>query len=129
MIKQQGPNGHFCVPVTPAGTDDSSGWVDDLPADRPPRARLRCGSVAQSCPTLCDPTDCSTSGFAVLHHLWSLLKLQMPSDHLIFCHPSFLPPSIFPSIRIFFNELIFTSGGQCVGSSASALVLPMNIQG
>ena len=40
---------------------------------------------------------------------WSLLKLMsielvMPSNHLIFCRPLFLPPSIFPSIRVFSNE-------------------------
>ena len=40
---------------------------------------------------------------------WSLLKLMstesvMPSNHLIFCHPLLLLPSIFPSIRIFSNE-------------------------
>ena len=40
---------------------------------------------------------------------WSLLKLMsiklvMPSNHLILCHPLLLPPSIFPSIRIFSNE-------------------------
>ena len=42
---------------------------------------------------------------------WSLLKLMsvksvMPSNHLIFCCPLFLPPSIFPSIRVFPNELV-----------------------
>ena len=31
----------------------------------------------------------------------------MPSNHLIFCHPLFLPPSIFPSIRVFSNESVF----------------------
>ena len=41
---------------------------------------------------------------------WSLLKLMciesvMPSNHLIFCHPLLLVPSIFPSIRVFSNEL------------------------
>ena len=40
---------------------------------------------------------------------WSLLKLMstesvMPSNHLILCHPLFLPPSIFPCIRVFSNE-------------------------
>ena len=39
----------------------------------------------------------------------NLLKLMsiesvMPSNHLILCHPLFLPPSIFPSIRVFSNE-------------------------
>ena len=58
---------------------------------------------------------------------WSLLKLMsiksvMPSNHLILCLPLFLLPLIFPSIRV------FTSGGQSIGVSASALVLPMNIQ-
>ena len=42
---------------------------------------------------------------------WSLLKLMsiesvMPSNHLILCHPLLLPPSIFPSIRVFPNESI-----------------------
>ena len=59
----------------------------------------------------------------------TLLKLMsvesvMPSKHLIFCCPLLLSPSIFPSIRVFSNE----SGGQCIGVSASASVLPMNIQ-
>ena len=40
---------------------------------------------------------------------WSVLKLMsvesvMPSNHLILCHPLLLPPSTFPSIRIFSNE-------------------------
>ena len=42
---------------------------------------------------------------------WSLLKLMsiesvMPSNHLILCHPILLPPSIFPSIRVFSNESV-----------------------
>ena len=42
---------------------------------------------------------------------WNLLKLMsiklvMPSNHLILCHPLLLPPSIFPSIRVFSNELV-----------------------
>ena len=53
------------------------------------------------------------------------------------CHPAIsswcpplLMPSIFPSIRDFFNELLFASGDQNTGaSSASASVLPMSIQG
>ena len=62
----------------------------------------------------------------------SLLKLMsievvMPSNHLIFCHP-LLPPSIFPGIRVFSMSQFFPSGGQSTGVSASASVLPMNIQ-
>ena len=42
---------------------------------------------------------------------WSLLKLTsiesvMPSNHLILCHPFLLPPSIFPSIRVFSNKSV-----------------------
>ena len=68
-------------------------------------------SVAQFCLTLCDPMDCSTPGFHVQHQLPELLKLMStesvrPSNHLILCHPLLLPPSIFPSIRVFSNESV-----------------------
>ena len=58
---------------------------------------------------LCDPLDCSMWDFPVLYHLQDLLKfmaieLVMPSNHLILCRPLLLPPSIFPSIRVFSNE-------------------------
>ena len=52
--------------------------------------------------------DCSTPGFPVLHYFCqSLLKLMsvMPSNHLILGFPLLLLPSIFPSIRVFSNEL------------------------
>ena len=63
----------------------------------------------------------------------SLLNLTsiesvMPSNHLILCHPLLLPPSIFPSIRSFPMSHFFTSGGQSIGVSVSASVLPMHIQ-
>ena len=64
----------------------------------------------------------------------SLLKListdlVMPSNHLILCHPLLLLPSIFPSIRVFFlMSQLLPSGGQNIGVSASASVLPTNIQ-
>ena len=56
-----------------------------------------------------------------------VIELVMSSNHLILCHP-LLFPSIFPSIRVFFSESVFASGGQSVGTSASTSVLPMNIQ-
>ena len=70
-----------------------------------------CCSVAQSCPILCNPTDCSTPGFPVHHNLQRLLKLMsiesvMPSNHLILCHPLLLQPSIFPSIRVISSESV-----------------------
>ena len=66
---------------------------------------------------------------------WSLLKLMsielvmvMPSNHLILCRPLLLLPSIFPSIEAFSNESALPWGGQSIGASASASVLPINIQ-
>ena len=72
---------------------------------------LQFSSVSQSCPTLCDPMDCSMPGHPVHHQLPSLLKLMsiesvMPSNHLILCFPLLLPPSIFPSFRVFSNESV-----------------------
>ena len=53
--------------------------------------------------------DCSTSDSLSIMNSQSSLKLipiesVMPSNHLILCHPLLLPPSIFPSIRVFSNE-------------------------
>ena len=68
-------------------------------------------SVAQSCLTLCDPMDYSTQASLSITNSWSLLKfmsteLVMPSNHLILCRPLLLPPSTFPSIRVFSNESV-----------------------
>ena len=52
----------------------------------------------------------------------------MPSNHLILSSPLLLRPSILPSIRSFPVSQFFTSGGQSIGASASASVLPMSIQ-
>ena len=63
----------------------------------------------------------------------SLLKFMciasmMPSNHLILCHPLLLlTPTCPPSGSFLMNQL-FASGGQSIGASASASVLPMNIQ-
>ena len=64
---------------------------------------------------------------------WSLLKListelVMPSNHLILCHPLLLLTSIFPSIRVFSNESALHIRWPKYWTSASAPVLPMNIQ-
>ena len=65
-------------------------------------------SVAQSCPTLFNPMDCSSWVSLSITNPWSLLRLMsiesvMPSNHLILCCPLLLLPSIFPSIRVFSN--------------------------
>ena len=54
---------------------------------------------------------------------------MMLSNHLILCHPLFLLLSIFPSIRIFYNEGALCIRWWSIGASASASVLPVNIQG
>ena len=55
-------------------------------------------SVAQSCPILCDPMDCSTPGFPVHRQLPELAQTHvhqvMPSKHLILCHPLLLLSSL-----------------------------------
>ena len=88
-----------------------------------------CCSVAKSCPTLCNPMDCSTPGFPVFHFSHSLLKLMstesvMPSSVATFS--SHLQS--FPASGSFPTSQLFASGGQSIGASASASVLPMNIQ-
>ena len=64
---------------------------------------------------------------------WSLFKFMsiesvMPSNHLILCNPFLLLPSIFTSIKVSSKSRLFASGGQSIGASASALVLPVIIQ-
>ena len=64
---------------------------------------------------------------------WSLLKLMsielvMPSNHLIFCHPLHLLPSIFPSITVFSTESVLCIRWPNYWSLASTSVLLMNIQ-
>ena len=93
-----------------------------------------CCSIAQSCLTLCDPMEYTRQASLSFTISWSLLKLMfiesvMPPKHLILYYPFLFLPSIFPSKRIFSMNWLFTSGGQSIGASASASVLPMNIQG
>ena len=72
------------------------------------RPSVQFSSVAQSCPTLCNPMNRSTPGLAVHHQLLEFPKLMsiksvMPSSHLILCCPLLLPP-IPPGIRVFSTE-------------------------
>ena len=90
-------------------------------------------SVAQLCPTLCVPTDCSTSGFPVnpqlpklaqthVHRVDDAIQPSHPVIHFSSCLQSFLASGSFPVSQF------FASGGQSIGVSASVSVLPMNIQ-
>ena len=79
-------------------------------------------------------TACSTWGFPILHHSPEFLKLMsiesvMPSNHLILCRPFSSCLQSFPASGSFPVSQLFISGGQSIGASASALVLPMNVQG
>ena len=86
-------------------------------------------SVAQSCPTLCDPMDCSTPGFPVHHQLLELAQTQVHQvgdgiSSSVIPFSSFLQS--FPASGCFTMSQFFTSGSQSIGDLAS--VLPMNIQ-
>ena len=68
-------------------------------------------SVAQFCPTLCDPMDYSMPGFCLSTTPGSCSNscpsmLVMPSNGLILCHSLLLLPSIFPSTRVFSNKSV-----------------------
>ena len=72
--------------------------------------KVQFSSVTQSCPTLCDPMNCSKPSLSITSSQ-SLLKLMsielvMPSNHLVLCCPLLLLPSIFPSIRVFSKESV-----------------------
>ena len=58
------------------------------------------------------------------------IESMMPSNHLILCHSLLTPhPWSFPASGSFLMSWLFASGGQSIGTSASASVLPMKIQG
>ena len=74
-----------------------------------------CSPVSKSCPTLCNPMDCITPGFSVLHCLPEFAQIESTwvgghgewfgklSNHLILYHPFLLLSSIFPDIKVFFQ--------------------------
>ena len=125
-------NPFFFLPFLPAisGFSLPSSFLPFIPATLHRTSKViykEFSSVIQLCPTLYDPMDCSMSGFPVHHQPWSLLilisiELVMPSNHLILCPLLLLPSGSFPGSRL------SSSGGQSFGVSASASVLPLNIQ-
>ena len=94
-----------------------------------------CCSVAKSCLTLFDPMDCSMLGSSVLYHLqrvwsdsgplsrWCYLTISSSATRFSLCLQSFPASGSFPMSRL------FPSGGQSIGGSALASIIPMNIQG
>ena len=92
-----------------------------------------CFSVTQLCPTLCEPVDYSVPGLPVPQYLLGVCSNSCPLSW--WRHPAisslspFSPlPSVFDSNSSFPMIQLFASGGQSTGASASASVLPMNIQ-
>ena len=95
-------------------------------------------SVSQSCLSLCSPMGCSMPGLPVHHQLLEFTQTHVPwvgdaiqqddANHLVFCHPLLLLPSIFPSIRVFSSESALHIRWPSIGVSVSISVLPMNTQ-
>ena len=96
---------------------------------------LQFSSVAQSCPTLWDPRNCSTPGFYVHHQLPEFAQTHVHQESRL-CHPTILSSVVcfssclqsFPASGSFPSSQFFTSGGQSIGDSASSSALPINIQ-
>ena len=91
--------------------------------------------VSQLCLTSCDPIDCCTPGFPVLHCLLEFAQIWVhwvgdaisPSHPVL--HPSVPALSVSQDQGLFPVSQLFESGGQSSGTLVSASVLPMNIQG
>ena len=97
---------------------------------------ISCCSVAKSCLNLCDPINCSTPGFPVLHYLpeFAQIHVHWVSDAIQPSHPQPVTPFSscplsFPASESFPMSWLFTLGGQIIGALALTLVLPVNIQG
>ena len=95
---------------------------------------LSVSSVSLSCPTFCDPIDCSTLGFLVHHQLPGLAQTHthrggdaIQPSHLL-STPSPPAVSISQHQTLFQLSQFFASGGQSIGVSVSASVVSMNIQ-
>ena len=88
-------------------------------------------SVAQSCPTLCDPMNLSTPGLPVHHQFLGFIQINVHwvSDAISSSVINFSScPLPFPASESFQMSQLFASGGKTVGSSASASVLPIMLE-
>ena len=108
--------------------------IGEIPAYRVRKYFLyQFSSVTQLCLTLCDSMDCSTPGFPVHHQLLELAQTHVHrvSEAIQPSHPlsSPSPPAFnLSQHQGLFKSQFFASCGQSIGVSASASVLPMNIQ-
>ena len=100
----------------------------------PKSSKVQFSSVAQLCPTLCDPMNRSTPGLPVHHHHLEFTQthIHRVGEAIQPSHPlsSPFPPAPNPSKHQSFPvSQLFTSGGQSTGASALASFLPKNTQG
>ena len=99
------------------------------------KATHQFSSVAQSCPTLCNPINRSTPGLPVHHQLLEFTQTHVHwvSDAIQPSHPRSSPsppaPQSLPASESFPISQFFTSGGQSIGVSALASFLPKKSQG
>ena len=94
---------------------------------------IQFSSVAQSCPTLCNPMDRSTPGFPVHHQLQESTQTHVHWVGYAIQHSHPLSSPSPPALNLsqhqgLFKCRLFASGGRSIGTLASASVLPMKIQ-
>ena len=97
------------------------------------KSSVQFSSVTQSCPTLCNPMDCSMPDFPVHHQL-----LELSQTHIHWVSDIIQPPhplvafsshlQSFPASGSFPVSQFFTSSGQSIAALVSASALPLNIQ-
>ena len=110
--------------IEPASSALAGRFFTTEPPWKPPFPSCCCW-VAKSCPILCDPKDCGTPGFSVLHHF---LEFTQTHDHWVMMPSPFSScPQSFTASESFPMSQLFVAGGQSITASAS--VLPVNIQG
>ena len=84
-----------------------------------------CCSIAKSCPTLCDPMNCSMPGSSVLYYLLEFAQIHVhwisDSIYLILCHPFSFCLQSFPTSGSSPTSQLFALGGQNIGASASTI--------
>ena len=108
-------------------------WRENVLFPQQLQVQFSSGQLLSSVWLFATPWTAACQAFQSFTISWSLLKLMsiesvMPSTHLVLCYPFLLLPSVFLPSGSFLMSQVFASGGQNIGASASASVLPMNIQ-
>ena len=119
-------NAQFCISNCWNSTNIvlQSQWKEQSPS---------CSVFTRSCPTLCNPMNCSTPGLPVYHQLLEFTQTHVhwvgdASNHLISVVPFSSCPQSFPASGSFQMSQLFASDDQSIGVSASTSVIPVNTQ-